>query len=116
MRFTLVIGEKSLDFSLGLGFLGEYLEETKLSIEDIGSNLQKNPFKWIPLTMYYSAKYVRERDAKEVDFTLYEIQDLIEDNGGMGSTAVTTFMKKFIESLTKDVPKEDQSGKVAKKK
>ena len=100
------IGGKERGFSFGLGFLGELLEETNLSIEEVGEKMQKNPFKWIPTIMFYSTKYHDESTDLEVDYTKLDIINWI-DEIGIGSDQVTLFMKSFIESLSKGVPVEE---------
>ena len=67
----IVVNEKTLKCSFGLGFLGECLENLDLSVVQIGEKLDKNPFKWIPTLMYECIKY-----SKDIDFT---IDDLLCD-------------------------------------
>ena len=103
----IVVNEKTLKCSFGLGFLGECLENLDLSVVQIGEKLDKNPFKWIPTLMYESIKY-----SKDIDFT---IDDLIEwlDNEE-GKTTMNEFLLAFVDSLKKDVPKQKGNGKKIK--
>ena len=110
MRITLKIGDKELLCSLGLGFLGELLDSTGLSIDEVVEKLNKNPFKTVPLLIYHSAKYGAE--SKELTFTmsLSDIIDLIDDNGGLANPEVTRFLQTWTKSMTKDVPVEEALG------
>jgi hypothetical protein len=103
----IVVNEKTLKCSFGLGFLGECLENLDLSVVQIGEKLDKNPFKWIPVLMYESIKY-----NKDVEFT---IDDLIEwlDNEE-GKATMNSFLLAFIDSLRKDVPKQESTVKKRK--
>ena len=103
----IVVNERTLKCSFGLGFLGECLENLDLSVFEIGEKLDKNPFKWIPVLMFESIKY-----SGDVDFT---IKDLIEwlDNED-GKVTMNKFLLAFVDSLKKDVPK--QEGTVKKRK
>ncbi len=107
------------DFSFGLGFLGDLLDETNLTIDGIIDKLNKNPFKMIPVLMYQSAKYAAMRKGDDLLFKQYELMDWIDENGGVQNDGIVKFMDAFTKSLTKDVPKEKevkQSKEEAKKK
>ncbi len=118
MDIALNIGNKKLNCSLGLGFLGELLDATDMGIEEIGEKMQKNPFKLIPLMIYNSAKYAAELDGKEFDMTLRDVVQLLDANGGLGNKEVVRFIQKWTESMTKDVPDEEavEDSKDVKKK
>lgn len=103
----IVVNEKTLKCSFGLGFLGECLENLDLSVLEIGEKLDKNPFKWIPILMYESIKY-----SKEVDFSIDDLIEWLDDEDGKAT--MNTFLLAFINSLTKDVPK--QKGTEKKRK
>jgi hypothetical protein len=97
---------KELGFHFGLGFLGELLENLDCSIDDLDSNIQKNPFKVIPKLMHTSYAYNLEREGKEVVLKLYDFIDLLDSVGGVASDTVSLFLNAFTESITKDVPVE----------
>ena len=105
---TLKIGDRELGFSFGLAFLGELLEQTDLSIDEIVSKMNRNPFKMIPTIMYYSTKLYSERRGEEFVFSLFDVTDWLDEAGGVGNENVAKFLKAFTSSLTKDVPKEDE--------
>lgn len=115
-NITLKIAERELDFSFGLGFLGELFEETDLSINEVVEKLNKNPFKMIPTLMYYSSAYALKRQGKEVDFTLYDFTDWIDESGGVGNPNTKIFLNAFTESMTKNIPKTDVDKDASKKK
>lgn len=106
----LKINGKDLEFSFGLGFLGELLEETGKGIDEVLVAIDKNPYKFIPTAMYVSCKYAYESKGKEVNFTKFEFFKWIDEDGGLTdkNKSAIDFMKAFSDSLFKDVPKEDE--------
>lgn len=105
----LTINKKQLDFSLGLGFLGELLEQLDLGLDELLIKIDKNPFKYIPLAMYHSAKYALESEDKEVDFTKNDFTKWIDKDGALTdkNVSVIKFLSEFQKSIYKDVPNED---------
>ena len=110
-QITITIGGEDRVFYFGLGFLGNLLETENIAMNDIDAKLAENPFKWIPLIMYYSCAYGFKRKNEFTPFDAFDVADWI-DEVGMDSEEVTSFFKAFTQSLTKDVPQ----GKEVKKK
>lgn len=106
MKIDLKLDKKDLTFSLGLGFLGELLEDLDCGIEGLMEGIQKNPFKYIPKLMFHSYKYNQVRNGLESEYNLYTFTDLIDNDGGVISGNVSKFLESFTLSMTKDVPKE----------
>ena len=94
----LTINRRELDFTFGLGFLGELLEELDISIDEVITKSGKNPFKWIPLLMFHSASYSINSNGGEIDFTLKELIKWIEQDK-KGGVVVTKFTEAFLNSL-----------------
>jgi hypothetical protein len=115
-KITLTINKRKLDFHFGLFFIGEALDTLDLSIDDIGVNLSKNPFKLVPELMYISASYGLRRKGKEIDFTKDEFFDWLDNDGGFSNGNLGKFLDAFTKSLTLDVPKGDDTGVESKKK
>lgn len=105
----LKINGKDLEFSFGLGFLGELLEETDKSIDEVLVSMDKNPYKFIPLAMYCSTKFAYEKKGKTIDFDKYTFLEWIEKDGGLTdkNESAIKFMNAFTDSLFKDTPKEE---------
>jgi hypothetical protein len=99
-------------FHFGLGFLGQLFDETDITFANIDSLLVSNPFKTLPLLMYHSLSYGYLRDGKELDFTIYNINDWVDADENIG----VDFIEKFKNSLTKDVPAQEIETDVKKKK
>ena len=115
-NISLKIGQRDLEFTFGLGFLGELFDETDLTINEVVGKLNKNPFKMIPTLMYYSCAYLLKRKGQEVDFTIYDFTDWIDESGGIGQPSTKRFLDAFTESMTKNVPKTDEAKGDSKKK
>jgi len=103
----ITVHKTQFDFHFGIGFLGELLESTGLEMDELMSNVSKNPFKMIPIIMHKSAKYGAERKEKDFTYTIYDFIDLIDAEGGIASVGVNKFLESFTSSMTKDVPKEE---------
>ena len=112
------INGKQLEFAFGMGFLGELLEETNIDLEEFLIRFDKNPFKYIPICMYVSAKYAYEAKGTKIDFTKYNLIDWLELDGGLtdANKSVLEFTKAFSNSLFKNVPEDNSSKKGGTKK
>ena len=107
----LKISDKEIEFHFGLGFLGELLDTLDLSIEELMNGIQKNPFKFLPKVMHGAASYAAQRKGEELGMELYELIDLIDDDGGVASDNTAKFLQAFTASMTKDVPEEPKTPK-----
>lgn len=112
-KFDLTINGKVISFHIGIGFLGEYQDKFDLDINSLISKIDKNPWKGIPSLMYESALY---RAKGNLDFSYDDLLDMIDEDGGFASDAFIDFLKRFTDSLTKDVPKSKGNGSGSKKK
>lgn len=112
-QITLNIGGEDRVFYFGLGFLGNLLEKENISIQEIGYKAVANPYKWNPLIMFYSLEYGYIRKGEECPFTVFNVTEWIEDAGGFESDVYRSFEKAFADSLTKDVPKQEDKKKAA---
>lgn len=114
-QITLNIGGEDRIFYFGLGFLGNLLESENIAMNEIDAKLAENPFKWIPLIMFYSCAFGFKRRNEFVPFDAFDVSEWI-DEVGMDNEVVTNFFKAFTQSLTKDVPQDkDVKKKVTKK-
>ena len=107
----LTINKRKVTFTLGLIFIGEMLDKYETSVEELFTKVDRNPFKWLPLTMYESAKATFDLDGKQIDFTYKEFINDIEQDGGVGGPAATEFTIAFVKSMVKDVPLEEEETK-----
>lgn len=94
-----------IDFHFGIGFLNELLNGTGLKLEELGAQTDEV---LMPKIMYYSRLYAYKREDKAIDFTMYDINDLIDENGGIGGKFWFDFKIAFNESMFKDVPVDDK--------
>jgi len=108
-KMTIKFNQKEIGFSFGLGFIGELLEFLDISIGDLGSKMTKNPFKYTPIIMFFSAKYYAEDNNINLGMNQREFIDFLDNNGGIFSKQALSFQSKLTESFTKDVPNTDDS-------
>ncbi len=113
-QIELELGGEKRTFYFGLGFLGNLIEKENLSFEEIDQKLASNPFKWIPLIMYYSCAWGFNRKNENTPFDVFDITEWI-DEAGIESAVVVDFFQAFRQSLVKDVPPTNDK-KQAKKK
>lgn len=104
------IGDESYHCPFGLEFLGECLENLGLNVNEIGEKLDNNPFKWIPTLMYESIKLGKG----ELDFTYSEFVNRLDEDVN-GQKTMAAFLNAFVDSLRKDVPKQDVNPATRKK-
>ncbi len=108
-QVTLKIKGKNYIFPYGLYFLGECLENLGLSPVEIGDKLDQNSFKWIPRLMHESHKIQCDIEGKEVDFTIFELVETLDNKTGKANLA--KFYSAFIKSLMENVPREESTTK-----
>ena len=101
-----------IDFHFGTGFLYELIENTGMNLVELGS---KDPFVLTPKLMFYSRAYACTRLGKEIDFTMGDIFDLIDENGGINGDLCNKFNTAFAESMNKGVPQTEYKKKATKK-
>ena len=102
------------EFHFGIGFLTELVENTGLDLVQIGERIESGDVSIYPKLMYYSRLYSVQRKREQVDFDMYDINDLIDENGGVLGEFVQSFTKAFFESLQKGVPVDNNKKKVTK--
>jgi hypothetical protein len=106
MNITLKFAKRELKCSLGLLFLGEFLDDMDMSLEEVGEKMQKNPFRLLPKMIYISAKTEAEMNDEDFDLTLKDVVGLMEKDGGISSPQVVKFINAWTSSLTDGVPKQ----------
>lgn len=111
---TLNIGGEDRTFYFGLGFLGNLLEKENIQFHEIDEKTKGNPFKWIPLIMFYSCSFGYSRKNEFAPFDAFDVAEWIDEVGIDGSV-VSDFFTAFRESLTKDVPEAKKKVRVTKK-
>jgi len=97
------------EFHFGIGFLNELIDGTGKNLEAIGHDVINNSVKAVPTMMFYSLSYAYKRSQKEIDFSIEDIYDWIDENGGMNNGFFNDFLMAFQESMYKDVPVEKKN-------
>lgn len=104
------------EFHFGIGFLTELIENTGLDLVEIGRKMEAGEVSIYPKLMYYSRLYSAKRKKEVVDFDMFDINDMIDENGGVLGDFVKEFAKAFFDSLSKDVPVDSKKKATLKKK
>lgn len=107
----LTINKRELKFSLGLGLIGELLDELDLDFDTFISKVVKNPYKYYPIIMYYSAKLYNEQNEIETDFKLKDIIYDLEQHNYMSveNNPILEFGQIFWDYINKNVPTEENT-------
>ena len=66
--------------------------------------------------MYYSLLYSHNRTQKEFTLSMYDINDMIDENEGIGGKFWNEFKIAFNNSMYKDVPIQEVKKKAVNKK
>ena len=111
------IGNKSRGFKFGLGFLGDVLDYLDTDLAGFGEMMTKNPFKCIPLILYFAHKRDLERKEQPIDFKLIDVEDWVDDIGnGFNNDNIVESLRIVIKTIQKHLPKAaEQDGKGEKK-
>lgn len=113
---TITINGDVYNFKFGLGFLGEILHELNIDVSELMAMVQKNPFYIVPRLMHGSAKYYALRNKEDYNFSVEHFVDLIDDDGGVASKGMLSFIEAFGKSIVKDVPVQKGKSAGTKKK
>lgn len=108
------INKREFNCVLGLYFIGEAIEALDTDYESLLEKYGKNPFKYIPRLMYESIKADSVLNGSKIDFEYKDLLMWIEEDGGFTNKELIRWSHAFIESLSKDVPKEEEKPKEAK--
>lgn len=95
-------------YYLGLGFLNEVVVGTGKQLTELA---QEGDEILMPKLMYYSRLYASKRLGLSLDFTIEDIFDYIDDNGGMSGEFFKSWFEAYVIAMTKDVPKEEEDKK-----
>ena len=105
------IGGEKRAFRFGLGFLGEILDELDTDISGFGAKLVKNPFKVVPLILYYSYKSECEIQSRTLDITLGDVYNWLEKyEGSYSHPDVNDILELMMDSVMKYIPKYEGSS------
>ena len=102
------------EFHFGIGFLTELVENTGMDLVEIGKKLESGDFSIYPKMIYYSRLYSVHRKKEQPDFDIFDINDMIDNNGGVTGSFIKDFTVAFMDSLNKNVPVDDNKKKVTK--
>lgn len=102
-----------IDYHFGLGFLNELLDGTGMKLNELGD---QDDAILMPKLIYYSRVYADKRKNINPDYTLYDIHDYVDEQGGINSEFWITFKIAFNDAMNKDVPVEDKKKVTQKKK
>lgn len=111
------LGGKKRKFSFGMRALGNVVAEFDNDINKYIELLQTNGFLTAAPTLYHLHAHAVKREGKEVDFTVEDVEDWIEQlEGKFHNKEVQKVLAEFIGTLVDYVPKTDTPKGGSKKK
>lgn len=100
---------EGIEFHFGLGFLAELCDSLNLELHEIGIKVQTNPLLFVPKIMLTSANYAKKRNGLSDFYDLDFFYDKTDELGGATCELWADFLNSMTESMTKHVPKQDQT-------
>lgn len=112
------IGGEERGFKLGVGFLGDLLKHYDQDIMGIGHLMVKNPYDMTPTILFFAHKHYCLRQSRIIDFTIYDVQDWIEElKDPMNDPNIENLLKMLVDDIKKYLPKKKEgSGDDEKKR
>lgn len=99
------IGGKKRGFEFGLHCLGELLEFLDTDMQGLGNMLNKNPFRAVPVILYFGHSSYLKIEGKPVDFELSDVSQWVSDlPKGLIDPTIDTILNVYLDSLYKHVP------------
>lgn len=116
----LTIGGKNRSFRLGLGMLGDVMDHLDVGADKMDRMISQNPFKAIPVMMYFAHVHECKKAGEAIDFTIEDFKEWLDEEGWSQGKSMTAFMRAYLESVSKYAPQVDaeevKSEKVSKAK
>lgn len=97
------LGGQKRGFKVGLYVIGELTKSLNIPIGDIEKAFTERPLESIANLLYHSAAYNCIRKGEDVDFTLLDVYEWI-DEAGLESQEIQDFIKAVTDSFNKHVP------------
>lgn len=111
------IGGKKRKFSFGIRALGNVLKEFDNDIHGYLDLLQSNGFLTVGPTLYHLHAHAAKREGKEVDFTVDDVEDWVEQlDGKFHNKDVQNVLAEFIGTLASYLPEQEENKDDPKKK
>lgn len=111
MNFTILkFGENEYKAKLGLAVIGNILKEEEITLEEFFALFGKNTPYIAPKLMYYALK----KGEPQKSFTLEEVEDMIDEDGGLASPNLEKLILAFTATLQVDKEVGKQKSPVKK--
>lgn len=100
------LGKKKRGAKLGIGYLRHVTESKKISLDELFKSIEGlNAVLLIPELIYLSLSYNATRKKEKFEYSLDDIFDWIDDDGGVKGDECQKFINAFTQSLGADVGK-----------
>lgn len=112
------IGGKKRKFSFGIRALGNVLKEFDNDIHGYLALLQSNGFLTVGPTLYHLHAHSVKREGKEVDFTVEDFEDWVDElEGRFNNKDVQNVLNEFVVTLSSHfLPDHEENKDNPKKK
>ncbi|WP_312306231.1 hypothetical protein [Chryseobacterium sp.] len=113
------IGGKERGLKVGLGFLQQYTEQEKVTLNELIDKFTSDAFFTIPKMLFHSLSFNDKLAGNPIDYTLDNVFDWV-DEIGLQSEQIALYCTTFAESIKVHLPKaesdEASEGKKAPQK
>lgn len=104
------LGGKKRRVYFDIWTIGELLELLETDVVTLIKNASRNPFKYMPLILYYGLKSDYDHQGKKHDFTLLDVGNWISElEGSLDNPEIVRAFGHFIATTTKNVAKPEDN-------
>lgn len=104
---------EGIKYHVGLGFLNEVIEGLGKKLNEFGD---EDEVTLLPKLMYYARVYACKRNNLLIDFTLDDIFDYLDENGGRFGKVAIEFQTAYTLAMTEGVPTDEKKKATVVKK
>lgn len=108
-------GGEERGFKFGIGYLRYLQENSSIGLKELGLIFTENDALKYPILVYYSLKFNAIKSKTEFPHDQYDIDDWIDEAGGLNGAFMIEFVTALSKSLQFDEGKNPPQGKGAKK-
>lgn len=103
------IGGKERGFYFRNKAIGNILAHFNTTITEVGFMIDNNPWRFFPIAFFYALSAFSEKEKEVVDYTIDDIEDWIDDKGGLKNDDFKKVINVFLVSIGVGLPQEEQT-------
>lgn len=116
IQTTIEMGGTPRSFHFGIGFISIAIDRLGVPANKLQEEIDRNPYKALPVLILAAHAYHYEREDMKCPVTKADVEDWIDEAGGIESETVTEFIVAMGQSRTQHVPKQKRTASPKKKR